>query len=168
MRPGFASFFRQTLDAATLHAGDEAVTPEPVGAEPQLATPVPAQQNTEPPPLDDGATTVASGLSWLASLRGNAPMEEPPVPADSKPRQQQEGNASNASLDQKPVLQVSQAARSWAGMCLPVAPFWRTKTVRELEQQHHEERHKLLERIKRIAKDAKRIEQKRHQPRLGL
>lgn len=189
VKPGFASFFKQSLDKAPPPGEDEK---QPAGVEPSSK---PAQPDSEPATTQGSTSVAASGLPWLTSLSGQAPAEAtPPTQPDPEPATQQggegaavdgaswlrsltgpapvlapllpKGDGDESSTGQASLPRLSKAARSWVGKALPVAPFWRTRTVAEVEREHYEEKEEILDRVKKIARDAKRMEQKRRRPKL--
>lgn len=93
---------------------------------------------------------VKAEVSWLSSLGVSAVAGAPaaaPKPVTLKT------NAAEVSV--KPV------ASKWAGKALPVEPFWRTRPLEELEAENSRDRGPLLDRMRRMAKDAKRAQLKR-------
>mmetsp|Transcript_67665 Transcript_67665/g.148450 ORF Transcript_67665/g.148450 Transcript_67665/m.148450 type:complete len:193 (-) Transcript_67665:74-652(-) len=98
----------------------------------------------------------ATGLSWLSSLE------------DSEPKAELDWLSSLKATKPKP-KEVSKPSKSVEtfqvksddGQALPIPPFWRTATAEELEKQLLKLRETMLPRIRRLAKDAHRAEQKR-------
>mmetsp|Transcript_61944 Transcript_61944/g.192407 ORF Transcript_61944/g.192407 Transcript_61944/m.192407 type:complete len:282 (-) Transcript_61944:48-893(-) len=92
------------------------------------------------------APTGAPGLDWLTSLTG----ARPAAPATQ-----------GVLPDAVGAGRLSAAARAYVGKALPIPPFWRTSTEEQLEQKFLNECSSQLERLRRMAKDSRRVAAKR-------
>jgi len=103
-------------------------------------------------------TDAAGEVDWLRSLRSSSDLKS------RGPTSKVTVQSPSEMEEAEPPLET--AANAYAGKPLPIPPFWRTSTMAELEREFQNERRELLLRTKRMAKDAKRKEQRRG--RFGL
>mmetsp|Transcript_5716 Transcript_5716/g.16597 ORF Transcript_5716/g.16597 Transcript_5716/m.16597 type:complete len:179 (+) Transcript_5716:4795-5331(+) len=92
-----------------------------------------------------GAEEAPLDVTWLGSLRSGVGLEA------AAPKASARGGGA----------ELSSAVAAWAGKALDIPPFWRTKPEEELEQVFYETRSDLWQRMRRLAKDAKRRDAKR-------
>jgi len=160
LNPAFARVFRggpRRKEADLPDMGDEGVEEVPAA----------------PPQEQDGGATAG----WLTSL-GEAPDEPAAAPPAEPERGPADidwlgslkgvtapGGAAAAAGKGKEagvgVAQPSAAVAAWAGKPLDIAPFWRTQPEEELLEVFLEQQSELWQRMRRLARDAKRREEKR-------
>merc|ERR1711920_639683 len=89
---------------------------------------------------------VEEDVDWLSSLTGSSAKAAQPIAV---------------SVDvSKSEKKVSDAVLAYVGKPLPIPPFWRTAPKEQLDKQLQRERPLLLERMRRMAKDARRTAQR--------
>ncbi|CAJ1433547.1 unnamed protein product [Effrenium voratum] len=116
--------------------------------------PVQEDEGVEEAPVAPEAAP--ADLSWLTSLVAEAP--------EPKPAEELDWLTSLKAPKAKPKasqVQDGQPKRFDDGRALPIPPFWRTAPLEQLEKDLLQLRERMLPRIKRMAKDAQRAEQKR-------
>mmetsp|Transcript_49494 Transcript_49494/g.80256 ORF Transcript_49494/g.80256 Transcript_49494/m.80256 type:complete len:222 (+) Transcript_49494:106-771(+) len=88
-------------------------------------------------------SSAVSELGWLGSLKASASGKPPRVKEE---------------LEQ---AEMEAPATSLLGKALPIPPFWRLASEEEMEEALRKQRPAMLLRIRRLAKDARRAEQRR-------
>lgn len=94
-------------------------------------------------------------LDWLASVGGRAPAASAAAATSAVLLERPE----RADAGAETVL--SEKAKAIEGKALPIPPFWRTEPLEKLEKQLARARPMLRLRLKRMAKDARRTEERR-------
>ncbi|CAE7728119.1 ANK1 [Symbiodinium sp. CCMP2456] len=104
----------------------------PVDSMPQLE-----DERREEQPAAPTVPAVPAEVDWLASLKGKRVPHEAPSKAAKRPKRKDDGRA------------------------LDIPPFWRTASIEELSESLQSLRERMLPRIRKMAKDARREDQKR-------
>merc|ERR1719272_1233694 len=116
-----------------------------------------------------------SGLAWLTSLGDEDAAE---VEAEEKLKEElgwlssikpeKKGERRAPEVVTGYVAKPSAAAAAYKGKALPIPPFWRMAERKDIERRFRYERPDLLQRWKRMSKDAQRSEKRRGKLRVGV
>ncbi|CAE7220953.1 ANK1 [Symbiodinium sp. CCMP2592] len=120
----------------------------------------------EVPGTEGGSDAAAPGGAWLASLgasgdaQEDAQNEQPAAPAEIDWLASLKGKRVPA-LAEAPSKAAKRPKRKDDGRALDIPPFWRTASIEELSESLQSLRERMLPRIRKMAKDARREDQKR-------
>jgi len=110
------------------------------------------KDNEVEPPMPDGT------LDWLNSIGVSSKSTTAAVAAAAAAAVEKSGSSVGRRADAE---ELSPAAAAIVGKALAIPPFWRTAPAEELERELRRNRAPLLQHMKRLAKDAKRADQRR-------
>jgi len=151
--------------------GREALSDEaPEAAEPSAATAdwlsslaVEGGGEAEEADGKDSAGVAPSALDWLSSIGavgGKAKSAAPaPPPATSDDR--------TVEQDDVDLPPLPAAASKYAGVALPIPPFWRSEPLKKLDRRVRENRRTLLPAMRRLVREARKNDPRKGRARVG-